>query len=231
MPVLSDFNVHGFAVADVRLTHEQCDRLALSIPAVTGGRGGVRGLITHPSVLQLLAHKQLGAYLWSVVGRDLVAVKATLFDKTMASNWRAQWHQDRVIAIRERMDVAGYGPWTIKAGVPHVEPPASVLDQMLAVRVYLDDCDAENGPLRVIAGSHLWGKLSEEELQSRVAASDFVELSVPKGGLLLMRPLLIHASSPALAPDHRRVLHIEFAPPEAISPLQFHTSIALHRAA
>jgi ectoine hydroxylase-related dioxygenase (phytanoyl-CoA dioxygenase family) len=228
---VNEFDTAGYTLADLKLTHQQCDLLAASIPAATAGRGGVRGLVDHPSVLQLLTHQQLGRYLWSVVGRDLVAVKATLFDKTNESNWRVQWHQDRVVAIRERMDVVGYGPWTVKAGVAHVEPPTAVLDQMLAVRVHLDDCGAGNGALRVIPGSHSSGKLSEEELLRHVEAESSVELPVPKGGLLLMRPLLVHASSPSIAPGHRRVLHIEFAPSEAISPLQWHTSVQLRRAA
>jgi ectoine hydroxylase-related dioxygenase (phytanoyl-CoA dioxygenase family) len=226
-----DLYADGFSIAEIQLTREQCDHLAASIPSVAAGRGGVRGLVTHPSVLQLLMHEQLGKYLWSVIGRDLVAVKATLFDKTSDSNWRVQWHQDRVVAVRERMDVAGYGPWSVKAGVPHVEPPASVLEQMLAVRVYLDDCGAENGPLRVIPGSHTSGKLDEADIESHVAAIPAVELNLRKGAMLLMRPLLLHASSPALVASHRRVLHIEFAPPEAVSPLQFEATVQLRRAA
>lgn len=231
MRAVIDFNTRGFTTADIELTYEQCDHLASSVPAVAPGRGGVRGLVEHPSVLQLLHHKKLGAYLWSVVGRDLVAVKATLFDKTTDSNWRVQWHQDRVIAIRERMDVAGYGPWSMKAGVPHVEPPASVLEQMLAVRLYLDESGPDNGPLRVIPGSHEWGKLTDEEVQERAAGAESVELLADKGAFVLMRPLLVHASSPAMVPSHRRVLHIEFAPAEAISPLQWQTAIPLRRAA
>lgn len=228
---MTDFRTRGFTIADVKLTHLQCDHLASSVPSVSAGRGGVRGLLAHPTVLQLLQHQQLGQYLWSTVGRDLVAVKATLFDKTAASNWRVQWHQDRVVAIRERMDVAGYGPWSVKAGMAHVEPPASVLEQMLAVRVHLDDCGPDNGPLRVLPGSHEWGKLDEEELAFRVASGTPVEVPAAKGSLILMRPLLVHASSPSLLPGHRRVLHIEFAPPEAISPLQWQTAIQLRRVA
>lgn len=229
--VTSDLFAHGFAVADIRLTDEQCDHLAAAIPAMTTGHGGVRGLIQHPAVVQLLLHKQFGNYLWSVVGRDLVAVKATLFDKTAALNWRVQWHQDRVVAIRERMQIPGYGPWSVKAGVVHAEPPAAVLQQMLAVRIYLDHSDAENGPLRVVPGSHVWGKLSDEDLQDRASDSKSIEVHVPKGGMLLMRPLLIHSSSASQTAEHRRVLHVELAPTEAISPLQWHTMLPLRRAA
>lgn len=226
-----DLDGAGYAVADLVLTSDQCERIASSLPGVTGGRGGVRNLLGHPTVQQLLVHARLGKYLWELTGRELVAVKATLFDKTHKSNWRVQWHQDRVIAVRERLDVPGYGPWTTKAGALHVEAPSAVLAQMLAVRIHLDDCGPDNGPLRVIAGSHLTGKLSVGELADTVADNHMVELHVPQGALLLMRPLLVHSSAPALTAEHRRVLHIELAPAEAISPLQWQTAVKLRRAA
>lgn len=228
---VTDFQTRGFAIASVELTRAQCEYLTTSIPGVSGGRGGVRGLITHPTIARMLASEQFGDYLWSVTGRDLVAVKATLFDKTSDSNWRVQWHQDRVIAVRERMDVHGFGPWSSKIGIPHVEPPTPVLQQMVAMRIHLDECGPENGPLRVISGSHLLGKLTDDAIRRCVARESPVELRVGKGAVVLMRPLLLHASVPALVPSHRRVLHIEFAPVEAISPLQWHTSVALRRAA
>ncbi|HEX8252909.1 MAG TPA: phytanoyl-CoA dioxygenase family protein [Thermoanaerobaculia bacterium] len=229
---MSDFESDGFAIADIVLADHQCAHLAASLPVVSGtARGGVRNLISHPTVRALLAHERLGTYLWSVVGRQLVAVKATLFDKTADANWRVQWHQDRTIAVKERLDVAGYGPWSTKSGALHVEAPQEVLAQMLAIRVHLDACGIDNGPLRVIAGSHLRGKLSDDDLQQFVSDAETQELQVPRGGLLLMRPLLVHASSAARAPEHRRVLHIEFAPVEAISPLKWQESVVLHRAA
>lgn len=228
---MTDLDSRGFAIADVALTPEQCDHIAASLPAVTGGRGGVRGLITHPTVLQLLGHQQLGACLWSIVGRELVALKATLFDRTPEANWRLQWHQDREIAIRERMHVAGYGPWSTKAGVPHVEPPDSVLQQMLAVRIYLDDSGPENGPLAVIPGSHDRGKLSEPDLERLVASSTPVDVHARKGSLVVMRPLLVHCSRPWRSGEHQRVIHVEFGPPDAVSPLYFHTAVQLKRSA
>lgn len=226
-----DLEISGFAIADERLSHDQCDHIISSVPGVSGGRGGVRGLESHPTVRQLLRHKQLANCLWKATGRELVAVRAILFDKTAGSNWSVQWHQDRVIAIRERMNVAGYGPWSMKAGVPHVEPPASVLAQMVVLRIYLDPCNSQNGPLRVIPESHRWGKLGDEDIAPRVEASTAREIHMPKGGILLFRPLLVHASTTSSTLDHRRVLHIDFAPAEAISPLQWQTAIPLHHAA
>ena len=228
---MTDLETAGYAVSDLVLAGHQCEHLSASLPAVSGGRGGVRNLISHPTVISLLRHHSLGAYLWSVIGRDLVAVKATLFDKTPQANWRAQWHQDRAIAIKERMSVPGYGPWSTKSGSLHVEPPAEVLAQMIAIRVHMDSCGAANGPLRVVAGSHRLGKLSDAEIAGVAAKGPVVELCAAQGAILLMRPLLVHASSPASEAAHRRVLHIEFAPREAISPLQWHTALQLRRAA
>ncbi len=228
---MNDLDGAGYALADIVLADHQCEHIAASLPSVAAGRGGVRNLIGHPTVTRLLHHERLGGYLWSIVGRDLVAVKATLFDKTQESNWRVQWHQDRAIAVKERLDIPGYGPWSTKGGSLHVEPPAEVLAQMLAIRVYLDFCGEENGPLRVLPGSHLSGKLNARQVADAVAETAMVELYVPQGSIVLMRPLLVHSSSPARAATHRRVLHVELAPPEAISPLQWHTAVHLRRAA
>jgi ectoine hydroxylase-related dioxygenase (phytanoyl-CoA dioxygenase family) len=221
----------GYQVADLALSKGQCEQAASSIPGVSGGRAGVRDLILHPTVVRLLAHKRLAELLWSVIGRDLVAVKATLFDKTPDTNWRVRWHQDRVLAVKERLEVPGFGPWSVRCGSAHVDGPASVLAQMVAARIHLDACGPENGPLRVIPGSHLLGKLSDDQLAKIVASDEQVEVCAPQGAIVLMRPLLIHASSPSRADAHRRVLHIEFAPAEAISPLLWETAIHLRRAA
>ncbi len=228
---MNDLEGDGYALANLRLTAHQCEHIAGALPAVSAGRGGVRNLIVHPTVIRLLVHEAFGRYLWSVVGREMVAVKATLFDKTAESNWRVQWHQDRAIAVRERMDIPGYGPWSTKSGALHVEPPVEVLAQMLAVRIHLDLCGSENGPLRVIPGSHLLNKLSEPQIARVVATHETAEIHAPQGGIVLMRPLLVHSSSPARDKTHRRVLHIEFAPLECISPLQWQAVVPMRRAA
>ena len=230
-PRVNDLDGAGYALADITLADHQCQHLLTSLPEPTGGRAGVRNLICHPAVLRLLMHERLGGYLWSIVGRDLVAVNATLFDKSVETNWRVQWHQDRAIAVKERMAVPGYGPWSTKAGTLHVEPPAEVLAQMLAIRVYLDECGAENGPLRVISGSHRAGKLTDRQMAEVIADRSATDLTAAQGAILLMRPLLVHSSTVALSAAHRRVLHIEFAPLEAISPLKWHTAVQLRRAA
>ncbi|HEY0141373.1 MAG TPA: phytanoyl-CoA dioxygenase family protein [Thermoanaerobaculia bacterium] len=229
---MNDFDGDGYARAAMVLTQPQCEHIAGALPTLAAaGRGGIRHLISHPVVGKLLLLQQLSGSLWSAVGRDLVAVNATLFDKTPAANWRVQWHQDRTIAVKDRLDVRGYGPWSTKNGTAHVDAPDAVLAQMVAVRIHLDHSGAENGPLRVIPGTHTLGKLSEREIAAAVAGGPVAELTVTQGSVIFMRPLLVHSSSAAASPAHRRVLHIEFAPRECISPLEWHTAVALKRAA
>jgi hypothetical protein len=228
---VNDLDGDGYALADLTLSDQQCEHIAGALPAVAAGRGGIRNLIVHPTVVRLLVHEAFGRYLWRAVGRDMVAVKATLFDKTAETNWRVQWHQDRSIAVKEKLNVPGYGPWTTKAGLLHVEPPAEVLAQMLAIRIHLDLCGAGDGPLRVIPGSHLLGKLAEPELAEVVTAREMTEVYAPQGAMVLMRPLIVHSSQTTRQQTHRRVLHIEFAPLECISPLQWHATVPLWRAA
>lgn len=218
---------NGYAISDLVLASSACERIAEALPSLESGRGGVRNLIEDPTVLRVLRDERFLAVVRDHVDADCVAVKATLFDKSVGSNWRVQWHQDRVIAVRERTEQPGYGPWSVKHGVVHVEPPSSVLDKMVAVRIHLDDSGPENGPLRVIARSHRSGKLTTEELLATVDAGPVVELSLPKGAILLMRPLLVHASSSARTATHRRVLHIELAPRAVVAPVRWRTAIAL----
>ena len=113
--------------------------------------------------------------------------------------------------MKERRELAGWGPWSVKAGVTYAHAPAGALNQILALRVHLDDSAAENGPLRVLPGTHTLGVLSDgaiEQLSRSVAPAD---CHVPAGGVMAMRPLIVHASSKSRNGMPRRVLHIEYA--------------------
>jgi len=138
-------------------------------------------------------------------------VRGILFDKTPVTNWKVAWHQDLTIAVRTRVDVPGYGPWSEKVGTVSVQPPASVLEQMITIRLHVDDCGADNGPLRVIPGSHAHGRLSPEAIEQWRARGGEVVATARRGAALVMRPLLLHASSAAVRPERRRVIHLDFA--------------------
>ena len=217
----------GWVVTPPVIHAGETDRLREALePALVaaGERGGIRNLLGYHEVVRDLASdgpvREAAA---AILGPDCGAVRAILFDKTPTTNWKVVCHQDLTIAVAAGCAAPGYGPWSRKDGVIHVQPPVSVLEQMVAVRLHLDRCTAENGPVRVISGSHRAGKLPPEaidEWRSRVPAT---ECLVELGGLLIIRPLLLHASSKATAPRRRRVLHIEFGPPQLAEGLRWHT--------
>ena len=95
-------------------------------------------------------------------------VRALLFDKPPEANWKVPWHQDLSIAVRHKRDITGFGPWSNKAGVLHVQPRVNVLESMLTVRIHLDDCGKQNGALRVIPGSHTRGRLTDTEIRKAI---------------------------------------------------------------
>ena len=176
------------------------------------GRGGLRNLLDEsPAVTALARSTRVRSIAEAILGPGAFVVRALLFDKTPDANWRVVWHQDLTIAVAERHGVAGYGPWSRKEGVHHVQPPTSVLEQMLAVRIHLDDCGPGNGPVRVISGTHREGRLSPLAMEQLRATHPESVCVVRKGAVLAFHPLLLHASSPSLSPTHRRVIHFEFA--------------------
>lgn len=164
--------------------------------------------------------------LMNLTGGSLVPVRSILFDKTADQNWPVAWHQDLTISVREKMMAAGYGPWSVKDGVDHVQPPVSLLEQMVTVRVHLDETSAGNGALKVIPGSHQLGKIPAESIRAHTEGSHVVCECEP-GDVFLMSPLLLHASSRSATPLRRRIVHIEYAPPQALEKgLTWHEAVA-----
>jgi ectoine hydroxylase-related dioxygenase (phytanoyl-CoA dioxygenase family) len=200
-------------------------RAAMALVAVDG-RGGARNLLDHAEVRQLAAHPAVRALARSVIGPSAFAVRALLFDKTPGANWKVIWHQDLTIATTLRADVPGFGPWTEKAGVPHVQPPIAVLEAMVAIRLHLDPCASENGPVRVLDGTHRLGRLTAAAIEELRAKHPPRDCLVEEGGVLAFRPLLLHASGPSMTPSHRRVIHIEYTAQELPSPLAWHQRVA-----
>lgn len=146
--------------------------------------------------------------------KSVRAVRGLLFNKLPEANWAVPWHQDLTIAVCERREAPGFGPWSVKDGVVHVQPPDEVMAGMLAARIHLDDAHAANGALRVIPGSHTDGRLSAEAIGRWTTSRQAVTIEAPLGSVLLLRPHLLHASSPAESPHQRRVIHLEYSKDE-----------------
>jgi ectoine hydroxylase-related dioxygenase (phytanoyl-CoA dioxygenase family) len=183
----------------------------LNIQSFLAAGQGMRHAMRSAAVAAVARDARLTEVAQEVLGAAAVPFRATLFDKSPVSNWLVVWHQDTALPLRERREVLGWGPWSVKDGVNYAHAPAGALEQILALRLHLDDSVAENGPLRVLPGTHTLGVLSDEALHhvsARIAAVDCV---VPRGGVLAMRPLVVHASSKSRSTAPRRVLHIEYA--------------------
>lgn len=170
-----------------------------------------RNLLELAEVRRLAESQSLRPLVETVLGPSACVVRALLFDKVPGANWHVGWHQDLIIPVQERTDVPGFGPWTVKAGQPHVKPPTEVLTKMLTLRVHLDDAPLENGPLKLIPGSHRHGELEANEVKQRIEERLPFVAACARGSVLAMRPLTLHASSPADQVSHRRVLHLEYA--------------------
>ncbi len=222
----------GFAVLHDVVPSEMLDSIlpvfeAADHPAAIERRGSVHAirnlLEAVPEVQALARSPQVRALVDAVLGPDAFAARGLLFDKTPAANWKVAWHQDLTIAVRERRDAPGFGPWSEKAGILHVQPPASVLERMVTYR--LGAPRPMRGGERPRAGPPRLpplGRLSGSEVDRWRTRCAPALCTTGRGGVLLMSPLILHASSPASAPGHRRVVHLQFATGELPDGLEWH---------
>ncbi len=173
-----------------------------------------RNLLKELAVVQKLATSQkILALVNPLVGENAFPVRAILFDKIPEANWYVRWHQDTVIPVAKRIEtLEEFSAWTTKSGIEHVKAPAKVLEKMITIRFHLDDVPHTNGALRVIPQSHRHGIYQPNEIEEKTSSEENITIcDCKRGDALLMRPLILHSSSPAKIPTHRRVLHLEYA--------------------
>lgn len=215
---------HGFSIVPKAIDAAAQKELLSTLGPVVGA--GRRGLLSFPAVAAVARLPRLLDLIRPHLPAEPFPVRAIYFDKSPEANWLVVWHQDVTLALRSRVEVPGLGPWSTKDGIPHAQAPAELLEQMLTIRLHLDDADESNGALRVLPGSHRLGRLSSERIRELCAQhSDFV-CAASAGAALLMRPLLLHASSRSTSARHRRILHIEYAAFALPSGLEWHESFS-----
>ena len=209
---------HGFAIVPGVLSPADVDEMIEQIQTLLdAGPNRSAHALRHladmaPAVRRVAESAAVRGLVELVLGADaLFLVRSLFFDKTPEANWKVAWHQDLTITVRQRIEVPGFTAWSVKDGVNHVQAPVELLEQMLTVRLHLDECASTNGPLSVIPGSHKSGRLNARQITKWRERVQPVICLVPRGGALLMRPLILHASSAATQPKHRRVVHLEFA--------------------
>ncbi len=175
-------------------------------------RAGLRHALRHEAIAAFVRHPRLAEIAQEILGSSAIPFRATLFEKSLSSNWLVVWHQDTALPIRHRRESSGWGPWSVKDGIIYAHAPAAALEKVVALRVHLDDSTVENGPLRVLRGTHNIGVLEDDAIHQLAADIAPVDCIVPLGGVIVMKPLVVHASSKSRAEHPRRVLHIEYAP-------------------
>jgi len=203
----------GYGVIPGVLGREEVERLIgeVSRANLPRSRAGVRHAMRIAAVAEIARTVALSGIAREILGKGAFPFRATLFDKSPTANWLVVWHQDTALPLRERRETAGWGPWLVKEGVNYAHAPASALEQVVTLRVHLDDSTSENGPLRVLPGTRTRGVLADEEIHELAGEVAAVDCLVARGGVLVMRPLIVHASSKSQSEESRRVLHVEYA--------------------
>jgi hypothetical protein len=201
----------GFVVLPGVLPEAQCQAIETHLSGLGTDSAGTRNLLDAGwcgSIAKAFRSSELLAPFLA----GSVAVQCTYFDKSPSVNWLVPIHQDLSIPVRDRVAHPELKGWSEKEGLLFVQPPPAVLDSLLAVRLHLDDSGTDNGPLRVVPGSHRSGRLPGPEQASLRERSGEVACITSRGGVVAMKPLLLHASSKSTSSRPRRVLHYLYGP-------------------
>ncbi|ABD79378.1 phytanoyl-CoA dioxygenase family protein [Saccharophagus degradans] len=204
----------GYELIDDFLSDNQLNSINSELMDVSfpDKAGGIRNAEKkYSSIRNIAASDELMAYVNKYLSGDASLVRAILFNKTSENNWLVTWHQDRTVTVSEKIEENGWGPWSIKDEVLHVQPPVSVLEQMVTFRIHLDDTCLENGCLKVLPNSHKLGILDPCAIKKYTQSHEAVACEAPAGSALVMRPHILHSSSKAIFPTQRRVLHLEYS--------------------
>jgi hypothetical protein len=213
--------LHGAQFCPQALSAAEVSELRALADSTLAGKSGVRifgGRIAAAIRAQGGSMHRLAK---AILGAAAHPVRAVLFDKTEEANWSVAWHQDRTIAVRERHELAGYGPWSIKDGVLHVEPPFEVMRDMVTMRAHLDDCGDDNAPLLVALASHRIGRVPTADIPRAVAGLATARCLARAGDVWIYATPIIHASERTRSPAGRRVLQVDFSAGELAGGLEW----------
>jgi ectoine hydroxylase-related dioxygenase (phytanoyl-CoA dioxygenase family) len=211
----------GYVIHQDVLSSKEIDRLLDSLASsrsMRRSRAGSRHLMSEPAVRQIASDHRMIRLASDALGAEALPYRATLFEKTAAANWLVVWHQDTALALQSEFDRPGWGPWSRKDGVLYAHAPAWALLRIVALRIHLDTATADNGPLRVLPGTHLKGVMSDADIFKLARKQPHIDCLVGRGGVMTMSPLLAHSSTKAISKAPRRVLHLEYADSLELAP-------------
>ncbi len=172
-----------------------------------------------PGVCKLIFTPKLKEIIEQLFGEGYFVVKSIYFDKPEKSNWYVAYHQDLTISVDKKAELPGFGPWTVKQNQFAVQPPLTILENNFTIRIHLDEANEHNGALKVVPGSHLKGIYRPETIDWTVEKEETCQ--VHQGGIMIMKPLLLHSSGRTTNHQKRRVIHIEFSKTALPEPLEW----------
>ncbi|HXS28405.1 MAG TPA: phytanoyl-CoA dioxygenase family protein [Steroidobacteraceae bacterium] len=220
-----EFDARGYELVESVLERGECRLVRGQIDSLGAASAGERSVLAEPWCRSLAQRLRRHFGVARRLPRDAMAVQCTLFAKSPDHNWLVALHQDLAVPVRERVESAQTQGWSEKEGMIFVQPRLAVLEQLVAVRLHLDDCTEDNGAVRIVPGSHRFGRLAPAQAQDLRSSRGEVVCAVRTGGVLLMRPLLLHASSKSTIETPRRVLHFVFGPPRLPDGLTWHLAV------
>lgn len=212
MSDIEDFNKNGYAVIDRVFPGFVVDAIADEVENLPVLGAGMRNLLSFDWCHALAMHIALEPFLQALDPDAVVPVQCTYFEKSSKKNWLVAPHQDLSIPVAEKIEHPELRGWSHKEGMWFVQAPVDLLNRMLVLRLHLDSCGVDDGPLKVVPGSHRAGRLADDEaLRMRDELGEEI-CTARRGDVLTLRPLLLHASSKSKGTSRRRVLHFVFGP-------------------
>ena len=221
--ISSGFDLDGYFVVPAVLSEAECAAAASKVQLADSTAGGTRCLLSQPWCAELAGSLRAHPALHGLIARDSVAVQCNYFEKSAGRNWLVPIHQDLSIPVAKRVAAPTLRGWSEKEGMLFVRAPVNLLEQLVAVRIHLDVCGAQDGPLRVVPGSHRRGVIGDAVACREAGQETFCLAGV--GAALVLRPLLLHASSKGTGTGRRRVLHFVFGPRDLPFGLEWNAAV------
>ncbi|MBI1184902.1 WYL domain-containing protein [bacterium] len=210
----------GYAIVNHIYSGRDLRKISTILPPPSAATYGLRQLFqSYPELLKLVFNENLKKLVNAIDPKAFV-VKSIYFDKPAEANCFVPWHQDIPINVKEKLAQEGFEKWTFKNGINSVWPPIEVNHQTFTVRIHLDKTNELNGALKVLPGSHK-KRFTHDEQKLITDNSEAVTCEVEAGGVMLMRPLLLHSSDKSRTQKKRRVIHIEFTSVELDGSLEW----------
>lgn len=181
-----------------------------------------------PQIVTPVFNEKVKEIIREIFGDHYFVVKSIYFDKPEKSNWYVAYHQDLTISVDKKLELPDFGPWTTKQNQFAVQPPLNILENIYTIRIHLDDTDEENGALKVVTGSHAKGIYRPETINWNFETEKICKVS--KGGIMIMKPLILHGSNRTTNGRKRRVIHIEFSDRELPYELRWSERLSLNGA-